>query len=87
MGVSREVEKHVTKMEERARQEEELFTRVPLSKMERKRDKFMKKSRNGYENYLFWALIIAESIKKSVEFVKILYTAFPSPSLAVNMNC
>lgn len=56
MGVSREVEKHVTKMEERARQEEELFTRVPLSKMERKRDKFMKKSRNGYENYLFWAL-------------------------------
>lgn len=82
MGVSREVEKHVTKMEERARQEEELFTRVPLSKMERKRDKFMKKSRNGYENYLFWALIIAESIKKSVEFVKILVYCISLPIIS-----
>ncbi|KAK4284213.1 hypothetical protein QN277_001074 [Acacia crassicarpa] len=49
MGTSREVEKHVAKMEERAQQEEELFTRVPLSKMERKRDKFLKKARNGLQ--------------------------------------
>ncbi|XP_028755383.1 neuroguidin-A-like isoform X2 [Neltuma alba] len=49
MGTSREVEKHVAKMEDRARQEEELFTRVPLSKMERKRDKYLKKSRNGLQ--------------------------------------
>lgn len=51
-GTSREVDKHIAKMDERARQEEELFTRVPLSKMERKRDKHMKKSRNGYEECL-----------------------------------
>ncbi|XP_028804501.1 neuroguidin [Neltuma alba] len=49
MGASREVENHVARMEERARQEEELFTRVPLSKMERKRDKYLKKSRNGLQ--------------------------------------
>lgn len=49
MGTSREVEKHVAKMEQRAQQEEELFTRVPLSKMERKRDKYLKKSRNGLQ--------------------------------------
>ncbi|XP_054787343.1 uncharacterized protein LOC129293417 [Prosopis cineraria] len=49
VGTSREVEKHVAKMEERARQEEELFTRVPLTKMERKRNKYLKKSTNGLQ--------------------------------------
>ena len=48
-GNSREVDKYIAKMEERAQQEEELFTRVPLSKMEKKKAKHLKKSRNGYE--------------------------------------
>jgi len=47
-GTSREVDRFVSKMEKRAEQEEELFTRVPLSKQERKREKYLKKSRNGY---------------------------------------
>lgn len=47
-GSSKEVERHIAKMEERARQEEELFNRVPLTKHERKREKYLKKSRNGY---------------------------------------
>ncbi|KAF7830033.1 neuroguidin-like isoform X1 [Senna tora] len=49
VGTSREVDKHIAKMEERARQEEELFTRVPLTKMEKKRHKHLKKSRNGLQ--------------------------------------
>lgn len=52
VGHSREVERHVAKMEERARQEEELFNRVPLTKEERKREKYLKKSRNGYDECL-----------------------------------
>lgn len=47
-GASREVDRYIAKMDERARQEEELFTRVPLTKQERKREKYLKKSRNGY---------------------------------------
>ncbi|XP_061371750.1 uncharacterized protein LOC133314303 [Gastrolobium bilobum] len=46
-GTSREVDRHIAKMEERARQEEELFNRVPLTKEERKREKYLKKSRFG----------------------------------------
>ncbi|XP_057437217.1 uncharacterized protein LOC130729456 [Lotus japonicus] len=48
-GSSKEVERHIAKMEERARQEEELFNRVPLTKHERKREKYLKKSRNGLD--------------------------------------
>ncbi|CAJ1974053.1 unnamed protein product [Sphenostylis stenocarpa] len=48
-GTSREVDRFVAKMEKRAQQEEELFTRVPLSKQERKREKYLKKSRNGLQ--------------------------------------
>ncbi|KAJ1424733.1 Sas10/Utp3/C1D [Sesbania bispinosa] len=48
-GNSREVDRHIAKMEERARQEEELFNRVPLTKQERKREKYLKKSRNGLQ--------------------------------------
>lgn len=44
---SRELTKYMAKMEERARQEEDLFTRAPLTKLEKKRMKHMKKSRNG----------------------------------------
>ncbi|KAK7351214.1 hypothetical protein VNO77_10501 [Canavalia gladiata] len=48
-GTSREVDRYITKMEERAQQEEDLFTRVPLTKQERKREKYLKKSRNGLQ--------------------------------------
>ena len=42
-----EVSKYKAKMEKRARQEEELFTRAPMMKMEKKKEKHLK-SRNGY---------------------------------------
>ncbi|KAK7311662.1 hypothetical protein RJT34_09942 [Clitoria ternatea] len=48
-GTSREVDRYIAKMEERSRQEEDLFTRVPLTKQERKREKYLKKSRNGLQ--------------------------------------
>ncbi|KAK7406182.1 hypothetical protein VNO78_07802 [Psophocarpus tetragonolobus] len=49
-GASKEVDRYIAKMDERARQEEELFTRVPLTKHERKREKYLKKStRNGLQ--------------------------------------
>ncbi|KAK9270342.1 hypothetical protein L1049_025921 [Liquidambar formosana] len=44
---SREVTRYMEKMEDRARREEELFTRAPLTKMEKKKEKHLKKSRNG----------------------------------------
>lgn len=44
---SRELTRYMAKMDERARQEEELFTRAPLTRVEKKRMKHMKKSRNG----------------------------------------
>lgn len=37
----------MAKMEERARQEEETFARAPLTKLEKKKMKHLKKSRNG----------------------------------------
>ncbi|KAK8465251.1 hypothetical protein PHAVU_009G035100 [Phaseolus vulgaris] len=49
-GASIEVDRFVSKMEKRAEQEEELFTRVPLTKQERKREKYLKKSRNGLQD-------------------------------------
>lgn len=39
--------RYVSKMEERARQEEELFSRAPLTKFEKKKMKHLKNSRNG----------------------------------------
>lgn len=48
-GTSREVNKYISKMEDRARQEEELFNRVPLTREERKREKHMKKATNGMQ--------------------------------------
>lgn len=44
---SRELARYVAKMEKRAQAEEELFTRVPMTKMEKKKEKHLKKSRNG----------------------------------------
>ncbi|KAK3231079.1 hypothetical protein Dsin_002960 [Dipteronia sinensis] len=44
---SRELNRYREKMEQRARQEEDLFTRAPLTKMEKKKMKHLKKSRNG----------------------------------------
>ncbi|XP_038896890.1 neuroguidin [Benincasa hispida] len=44
---NREVARYVARMEERDRREEELFTRAPLTKMEKKREKYLKKSRYG----------------------------------------
>ncbi|KAI3508967.1 hypothetical protein L1887_23990 [Cichorium endivia] len=43
----RDVTRYKAKMEERARREEELFTRAPLTSMEKKQLKHMRKSRNG----------------------------------------
>ncbi|MED6130811.1 hypothetical protein PIB30_004232 [Stylosanthes scabra] len=48
-GNSKEVDKYIAKMDERAQQEEELFTRVPLTRQERKREKYLKKTRNGMQ--------------------------------------
>lgn len=44
---SREVARYVAKMDERDRREEELFTRAPLTRIEKKREKYLKKSRFG----------------------------------------
>ncbi|CAI8596645.1 unnamed protein product [Vicia faba] len=49
MGTSKEVDKYVSKADERSRQEEELFTRVPMTKQERKKEKHMKKATNGMQ--------------------------------------
>ncbi|KAK2391511.1 neuroguidin [Trifolium repens] len=48
-GTSREVDKFVRKMDERAKQEEELFNRVPMTREERKREKHLKKATNGMQ--------------------------------------
>lgn len=45
---SRELTRYMAKMEERSRHEEELFNRAPLTKVEKKKEKHLKKSRNGY---------------------------------------
>ncbi|KAH6810000.1 hypothetical protein C2S51_027783 [Perilla frutescens var. frutescens] len=45
--MSREATKYIAKMEERSRQEEELFTRAPLTKAEKQKMKHLTKSRNG----------------------------------------
>uniref|UniRef100_A0A2P2KKA8 Neuroguidin-B n=2 Tax=Rhizophora mucronata TaxID=61149 RepID=A0A2P2KKA8_RHIMU len=44
---SREHLRIQAQLEERARQEEDIFTRVPLTKKEKRKEKFLKKSRNG----------------------------------------
>ncbi|KAF8411346.1 hypothetical protein HHK36_003893 [Tetracentron sinense] len=44
---SRELTRYKAKREEQSRREEELFTRAPVTKMEKKKEKYLKKSRNG----------------------------------------
>ncbi|KAH1065430.1 hypothetical protein J1N35_030417 [Gossypium stocksii] len=44
---SRELTRYMEKMERRAQQEEELFTRAPVTKKDKKIEKHLKKSRNG----------------------------------------
>ncbi|XVF39667.1 hypothetical protein PTKIN_Ptkin01aG0051700 [Pterospermum kingtungense] len=44
---SRELTRHMEKMERRAQQEEELFSRAPVTKKDKKIEKHLKKSRNG----------------------------------------
>lgn len=44
---SREARRYMEKMEERARQEEEQFTRAPITKEEKQKMKHLTKSRNG----------------------------------------
>ncbi|KAG6667597.1 hypothetical protein CIPAW_01G112000 [Carya illinoinensis] len=44
---SRELARYMAKMERRAQEEEELFTRAPMTKMEKKKEKHLKKSRNA----------------------------------------
>lgn len=43
----RDVTRYKAKLEDRARREEELFTRAPLSSVEKKQLKHMRKSRSG----------------------------------------
>lgn len=45
---SREFIRYQQQWEERARREEELFVRAPITKMEKKKEKHLKKSRDGY---------------------------------------
>ncbi|KAL5061369.1 hypothetical protein RYX36_032973, partial [Vicia faba] len=71
MGTSREVDKYVSKADERSRQEEELFTRVPMTKQERKKEKHMKKATNGN---------LFSSSSFSNEFVAIKMPLTPSPT-------
>ncbi|WMV27896.1 hypothetical protein MTR67_021281 [Solanum verrucosum] len=44
---SRELRNYMAKMEKRAKREEEVFDRAPLTKLEKKKMKHLKKSRNG----------------------------------------
>lgn len=44
---SREVRRYIDKMEKRDKEEEDLFTRAPITKLEKKQMKHLKKSRNG----------------------------------------
>lgn len=49
---NQEVARYVAKRDERERREEELFTRAPITKMEKKKEKYLKKSRYGYNDLL-----------------------------------
>jgi U3 small nucleolar ribonucleoprotein protein LCP5 len=41
------------RLDARAKEEEELFARVPLSRVERKKLKQLKQSKNGYEKFSY----------------------------------
>lgn len=48
-----ELERYKAKLDERARQEEELFTRAPITKEEKRKAKHLLKSRNGYTPFSY----------------------------------
>jgi hypothetical protein len=48
----------MAKMEKRAQEEEELFIRAPMTKMEKKKEKHLKKSRNGYAEQIILDLLL-----------------------------
>ena len=78
-GPSREVNKYISKMEDRARQEEELFNRVPLTREERKREKHMKKATNGYGEGLI--ISFYKSIKCMMTFFLLVFCFYLHPCL------
>jgi len=45
---SRELSRYPAKGEEQARQEEQLFSRAPITKRDKKLEKHLRVSRNGY---------------------------------------
>lgn len=55
---SRELARYMAKMEKRAQEEEEHFTRAPMTKMEKKKEKHLKKSRNGYAEQMILDLLL-----------------------------
>lgn len=71
MGTSREVDKFARKFDERSRQEEEIFNRIPMTKQERKKEKYMKKATNGYGECLIFCLY--KSIKCTMAILLIFY--------------
>ncbi|XP_075516820.1 uncharacterized protein LOC142551461 isoform X1 [Primulina tabacum] len=76
---SREMTRYVSKMEERARQEEELFTRAPLTKFEKKKMRHLKNSRSGLNGLTesFYDEIKALPVEGSITEQSI---SFDSPS-------
>ncbi|XP_073224186.1 uncharacterized protein [Cicer arietinum] len=48
-GASREVDNYISKMEKRAKVEVDGFMRIPLTKEERKKEKYLKKVKNGMQ--------------------------------------
>lgn len=55
---TRELARYMAKMEKRAQEEEELFIRAPMTKMEKKKEKHLKKSRNGYAEQIILDLLL-----------------------------
>lgn len=49
---SREMTRYKEKREKQEQQEEDLFTRAPVSKADKKREKHLLSSRNGYVSYM-----------------------------------
>ncbi|XP_073053076.1 uncharacterized protein [Primulina eburnea] len=76
---SREMTRYVSKMEERARQEEELFSRAPLTKFEKKKMRHLKNSRSGLNGLTesFYDEIKALPVEGSITEQSI---SFDSPS-------
>lgn len=72
-------------MDERDRREEELFTRAPLTRIEKKREKYLKKSRFGYIHLdltSFLSSIKSSDFEISLGSLK-LTTLFLSPILTL----